>query len=235
MLETKAFFKRKEAEIEMENCVAEKVIRLSGFEFDRFSKNLLQDWHFIRDNQFDTSRDKEGRTRCLLVIGEGRRDGILVNSEGSDYARYSAFLPNAEDMLTVGRYPALAELNRKLTAAVDYIAETAGTANPEGRGVFNLDDDGFTFGIDLMTNAALRNTVLNMLDQRPEIKDWELDKNELIVYRAQEPALAAVDLTDPAVNRTDMYAYGYSWDGMIPLGKERALELFDSGREVFRL
>jgi hypothetical protein len=49
-------------------------------------------------------------------------------------------------------------------------------------------------------------------------------------YRA-----GAEDLTDPSVTTTYMYAYGYSWDGMIPLGKERALELFDKGHEVFKL
>ena len=34
---------------------------------------------------------------------------------------------------------------------------------------------------------------------------------------------------------TDMYAYGYGWEGMLPLGKDRALELFDRGYGVFRL
>ncbi|MCL2671168.1 MAG: antirestriction protein ArdA, partial [Clostridiales bacterium] len=35
--------------------------------------------------------------------------------------------------------------------------------------------------------------------------------------------------------RADMYAYGYGWDGMIPLSKEGALALWDKGHEIFRL
>jgi hypothetical protein len=43
------------------------------------------------------------------------------------------------------------------------------------------------------------------------------------------------DIFDPSVSQTDMHAYGYEWDGMIPLRRERALEFFDKGYEVFRL
>ena len=31
--------------------------------------------------------DTEGVSHCLLVLGEGSDDGILVESEGSSYAR----------------------------------------------------------------------------------------------------------------------------------------------------
>jgi len=232
MLETKANFRRKETEIEATNCVIEKVIRLSGTEFDRFSRALLKDWDFIRDNPIERSYDTEGRCHCLLVMGNGRPDGILVNSEGSSYARYSALLPNAEAFLLVNQYPALSDLNKKMAAMVEYIAEQGGAGNPEGRGVIDLQDDGLSAGIDFMVNPTLRSTLTAMLGQRPEIRDWEMDGGQLIVWRDMGDE---VDLTDPAVTPADMYAYGYTWDGMIPLGKERALELFDAGCEIFRL
>jgi len=237
MLETNAIFTRKEPELETTNCIIEKVIRLSGAEFDRFSKNLLRDWDFIRDNPIARSYDEEGRCHCLLVVGEGRRDGILVNPEGSSYARYSAFMPNAEAFLNVGQYSALAALNKKLTAIVDFIATVGGAGDPAGRGVVNLQDEGFTFGIDFMTNNTLRSTMLDMLNERPGIRDWELDGGQLIVYREMggNAVLAAEDISDPSVTSADMYAYGYTWDGMIPLGNERALELFDARHEIFRL
>ena len=230
MLHTKAAFRCKEPEIEAKDCVVGKVIRLSGAEFDNFSRNLLREWDFIRDNQFDTPHDAEGRTRCMLIVGEGRRDGILVDSQGYDYARYSTFMPNVEDFLTVGQYPALAALNRKLTGIVDIIAEKT------GKHVFDLCDFDTDTGVDLMANGALRGDVLNMLRFRPEIKDFSLDKNELTVYyNKTDLELAAENLADPTVTPADMYAYGYGWEGMIPLGKDRALELFDKGCEVFRL
>ncbi|MCL2853777.1 MAG: antirestriction protein ArdA [Defluviitaleaceae bacterium] len=148
-----------------------------------------------------------------------------------------------DDFLTVERYPVLAELNKKLTDFVDIIAEQGGAGSPDGRGVVDLQRWEQLYGFDLMSNGALLNTALDMLNERPEIRDWELDKNELIVYRAldakeldtKESVTTAASLSDPSVTLTDMYAYGYSWDGMIPLGKERALELFDKNHEVLRL
>ena len=46
---------------------------------------------------------------------------------------------------------------------------------------------------------------------------------------------ALTRIEDPTVTRSDMIAYGYTWEGMIPLGREKALELFDEGRGIFRL
>lgn len=41
---------------------------------------------------------KDGVNHCLLVFGENHSDGILVRSEGSNYARYSAHIPNARQL-----------------------------------------------------------------------------------------------------------------------------------------
>jgi len=183
MLKTRANFRCKETQIETKDCVIDKVIRLSGTEFDRFSHNLLRDWDFIRDNPIDTVVDAEGRYHCLLVVGDGRRDGILVNPEGSSYARYSSFIPNAEDLLTVGQYPTLAALNQKLTGIVDHIAGQAGE-----RVAVDLLDLETEYGIDLMRNGVLLQTVLGMLDDKPEIRDYELDKNMLTLHCEPESA-----------------------------------------------
>ena len=42
-------------------------------------------------------------------------------------------------------------------------------------------------------------------------------------------------LPDPTVNVTDMNAYGYKWEGMLPLTESWALELYDSNNTVFLL
>ena len=68
-----------------------KVIQLSAQQFQHFSANLLRDMPFITANKGLTGYDK-GVTRCLLVTTKRNRDGILVNSEGFDYARYAAYV-----------------------------------------------------------------------------------------------------------------------------------------------
>ena len=44
----------------------------------------------IAANRDLAGRDPQGVTRCLLVTTRSIRGGVLVNSEGHDYARYAA-------------------------------------------------------------------------------------------------------------------------------------------------
>jgi hypothetical protein len=99
MLKTKAIFERKTNDFQPRDCVIEKIIELNSREYDTFSKNMLADYDFIKDNIDLMYVDQEGTYHCLLVVGENRSDGILIESEGSSYTRYAAFLPNACDFL----------------------------------------------------------------------------------------------------------------------------------------
>ena len=47
----------------------------------------------------DLMYEKDGVWHCLLVAGEGMDEGVLVESEGSAYARYSAFVPFAQEII----------------------------------------------------------------------------------------------------------------------------------------
>lgn len=82
----RAVFYRKEPEIEANEFCVEKVIVLPAGEYESFTKHLMHDYDFIRDN-VDLMCEKDGVWHCLLVTGEGTEDGVLVESEGSSYAR----------------------------------------------------------------------------------------------------------------------------------------------------
>ena len=97
-MQARAIFRRKEACFEPSECEIEKVIHLSDSDFARFQQTLLDNYDFLREN-VDLMRVEDGVTHCLLVVGETFEDGILVNSEGSDYARYAAYFPNAKSFL----------------------------------------------------------------------------------------------------------------------------------------
>lgn len=90
---------RKEPQIESDPCLVEKVVELTESEFRHFQKNLLNDYDFIRENVDLMYRDQDGIYHCLLVLGEGEDDGIVVEAEGSFYARYSALVPNARQLI----------------------------------------------------------------------------------------------------------------------------------------
>lgn len=99
MLKSKAIFERKTPEFQPRDCIIEKIIELASREYDAFSKNMLADYDFIKDNIDLMYVDGEDSYHCLLVVGEDRPDGVLIEAEGSSYARYAAFLPNARDFL----------------------------------------------------------------------------------------------------------------------------------------
>ncbi len=94
----RAVFFRKEPEIEANEFCVEKVIVLPAHEYESFTKHLMHDYDFIRDN-VDLMCEKDGVWHCLLVTGEGMEDGVLVESEGSSYARYSSFVPSVKEIM----------------------------------------------------------------------------------------------------------------------------------------
>jgi hypothetical protein len=74
-----------------------KIIQLTVQQFRNFSANLLRDMPFIIANKNLTGYDK-GVTRCLLVTTRGNRDGILVDCQGFNYARYSCYVPDKRSL-----------------------------------------------------------------------------------------------------------------------------------------
>ena len=98
-IRTVAQFRRKEPALQQDECEIEKVVELSREDFHNFKNNLLDDYDFISENSDLMCVDKTGTTHCILVLGDDYDEGILVNSEGSSYARYSALLPNARTFI----------------------------------------------------------------------------------------------------------------------------------------
>lgn len=94
----RAEFHRKEAEVRAKECVIEKVIRLPGEEYAAFTQRLLKDYDFIEQNR-ELMGEKGSVWHCLLVTGEGVEEGVLVQSEGASYARYSSFVPSVSAMI----------------------------------------------------------------------------------------------------------------------------------------
>ena len=189
MLKLKTAFHCKDDKIHARNCVVEKVVELSGGAFDAFSNNLMGYRDFIKDNRDLMYFNKDGTAHCLLVTGEGREDGILVQAEGYGYARYTALVPHAHSILAMDRYPALAGLCQKLTDMADYIVEEGMKLKPGDTCTFvRMDDLEAMSGVDVARNTAIVSTLSGMLNDRPEIADWEIDKNEFIIT-PQAPAL----------------------------------------------
>ncbi len=75
----------------------EKVVVLSGPEYQEFSQHLLRDRDFIADNRQLMRQDRQGVLHCLAIKAEDREDAILVESEGYEYPRYAAYIENLKE------------------------------------------------------------------------------------------------------------------------------------------
>ena len=95
-----AELKRKQSEYEGEACAVDKVIELPAQRFQQFSRALLADYDFIAENKSAIRHDEDAR-HCLLILDADGTDGFLVDPQGYNYARYSAFVPNARSLLTL--------------------------------------------------------------------------------------------------------------------------------------
>lgn len=96
MLKTKAILRCKDNDFEPKDCVIEKVIRLDSDDFQHYCGNIYEYRDFIKENSEICGRDADGNQRCLLVLDRNGSDGILIQSEGYDYARYTCFMPGAK-------------------------------------------------------------------------------------------------------------------------------------------
>lgn len=94
----RAVFCRKEPEIKAKEFCVEKVIILPAKEYTVFTQHLLHDYDFIRENA-DLMCEKDGVWHCLLVTSESMGEGVLVESEGSSYARYFSFVPFVKEIM----------------------------------------------------------------------------------------------------------------------------------------
>ena len=89
------FIRKPEASelIPQDEFVIEKVVKLPNKEFASFFHNPFFDYDFIKVNKELMRIDNNEIWHCILITGEGYDFGILVNSEGSSYARYASFIP----------------------------------------------------------------------------------------------------------------------------------------------
>ena len=85
----------KPSNFQMDVWQVEKLVELPALEFDALVTTPLADHPVIAENK-KYMFSNGGTLHGLLVLGEGRRDGVLVMSEkGYDFVRYGAYATGA--------------------------------------------------------------------------------------------------------------------------------------------
>lgn len=77
---------------------------------------------------------------------------------------------------------------------------------------------------------------------RTALKDREFLSGEIYRYDKDNHTLSIVQVPEheeiimpDSISMKEMYAYGYAWDGMLPLYEDKALELLDADLPIYRL
>lgn len=113
-------------------CEIEKVVELTDEEYERFSQNLTVSSELLSQESDRFRVDEHGIARCLLVMAEGRQDGTLVLTEGYDYARHTAHLPNARQFLKMEQSFRLAEFVDRMHSLTNQFVADAIDRQVEG-------------------------------------------------------------------------------------------------------
>lgn len=183
--------RRKDSEVDVVPCTVEKLVTLSAEEFAHFSQNLMNRYDFLRENIDRMYQDENGVNHCMLVLGEGCADGILVESEGSTYARYSAFVPNARQLLQ--QYdPALQSFCDRMQAEMERIVRTASLHQENGMVRIPLSALAPAPG-EYPLDAAL---LSEMLSGQPEFQAVELFEHEIVMQMGPKDTMAKQNQND---------------------------------------
>ncbi|MEY8326038.1 DUF6329 domain-containing protein [Lachnospiraceae bacterium 54-11] len=227
---------RHKPEFHFNKFTVEKTVIIPARKLEEMLRHPMLDHQATRDNAGVMGVDGDGVYHCLLVMGEGRTDGLLVQSEGSGYARYASYVPEA----TALRYPTLSRLNQELAEVADFIIAEGTRQTTGGNWTASFDELEDETGLCVEEKPFLQETLADMLLSRPEVADLTIGEGQFdVVYHLDfcpncQKEDAPENLPD-RISMEEMCAYGYSWEGMLPLGREMALKLAGEGLEVFLL
>ncbi len=125
-----------------------------------FTNNMLNDYDFIDRHSARLCVGSDNVVNALLVVNKQGEDGILVNSEGSAYARYSAYLPFAGHLL-----------DYYVNMIADYCV-TEGTQNTsDGAWAISFDEIYEHCNVDIGEDSGIDELVLHELQMRDEVAE----------------------------------------------------------------
>ena len=133
---------RKESEFRTKSCVVEKAIAVSHAEFDDLKRHPLRDHRLISENADLMYCDSDDNYHCLLIYDQEQGDGLLIESEGTSYARYAQYIPSAKKLVEMHHNPEITLTNseKKLCNLLDEMAERIANFVRHGYRDFTIDD-----------------------------------------------------------------------------------------------
>ena len=166
---------RKEADYQSERCQVDVTVTLNHWEFEYLKNSTLDDFNFIRDSLDKLPVTNDNTRHCILALDETGEDGILIDPQGYSYPRYSAYIPNAKQMLQMEQYPSLQAYAKDMIDTVEEVALLAVNSQQDGEFHSDLSD----IENDFQPNVLDKYLLAEMLNNRPEFESAEYADGEL--------------------------------------------------------
>ena len=159
-------------------CAVEKVIEVSDSEFKTFIENPMK-----RNYHLPAYKDLMGyyddTYHGVLFVNMESGDGLMVNSEGYDYARYSQYIPNARGIIRQHEQTAaLDAMKDRMDSCIDSWLERNANKDKFGIPLTDLIGEG-NLGEIFVDYASER------LSDDPRIADCELTHNFIEVTKRE--------------------------------------------------
>lgn len=171
-------FDRKDPVMEVYDFDVIAAVILPHNQFVAFQRNMLNDYDFIVPFSDEMHVDSNDIAHSMLALDEEGDDGILINSEGSYYGRYTAYLPKAKKLLRD-------EINEVANAIVQ------GRFGDTGKGswVIGFDDIKEHFDITVTPNNGIGTMLLEALENQEEVGEIIATEDcfEITVYLNEVP------------------------------------------------
>lgn len=173
MLTTKAIFERKISAFHTRECVINGIELMNDNEFETFSKNLLSEQSFIADRKEEMYIDSTGQIHGLLALNKDSGDGILIDSQGYDYPRYVAFMPNIKPYI-----------DNQISIVAEQIVKESAENTSNGSWAIYFDEIEESYRIVVKENNGIGTLLLDELTSRDEIAEIEVLDNcfDMTIY-----------------------------------------------------
>lgn len=173
MLTTKAIFERKISSFATRECVINGIEVMNENEFEEFSNNLLGDQTFVSDRKEEMYIDSRGRIHGLLALNKDSGNGILIDSQGYDYPRYVAFMPNIKPYI-----------DNQISMVAEQIIKEAAENTSNGSWAVYFDEIEESHGLVVKEDNGIGTMLLDALTSRDEIAEIEVlgDCFDMTIY-----------------------------------------------------
>lgn len=164
--------------VEPKKCMVEKVFEIPDSEFRKFIENPEKRNYYLPKYK-ELMGYYDDSYHGVLFVNMDNGDGLLVNSEGYDYARYSQYIPNAKDIIQRHEQSeAFDDLKSRIDKSIDRWLEKYGNETTFDIPLTDLIDD-VNFG-EIVIDYAL-----DRFSADPRFGDCDLTPNYLEVTKRE--------------------------------------------------